>query len=71
MFAICPQHNAEQWRIVWLISAAIYVVGNSFFVAFGSGETQPWNSPEYLRAKQASSDQGLQTNGLFKSRKVV
>lgn len=52
------QHDPEQWRIVWLISAAIYVAGNTFFVIFGSGETQPWNNPEYSRAKQNGSEQG-------------
>ncbi|XP_059484307.1 putative inorganic phosphate cotransporter isoform X2 [Neocloeon triangulifer] len=53
-FIVTDKHDAEQWRIVWLISAAIYVVGNSVFVIFGSGETQPWNSADYLQAKAAS-----------------
>ncbi|CAB3359869.1 Hypothetical predicted protein [Cloeon dipterum] len=53
-FIVTDKHSGEQWRTVWLISAAIYVVANTIFVIFGSGETQPWNSPDYKRTKASS-----------------
>ncbi|CAH2043218.1 unnamed protein product, partial [Iphiclides podalirius] len=39
-------HNTyEQWQIVFYILAGTYVLGALCFVCFGSGELQPWNSP--------------------------
>ncbi|XP_076271476.1 sialin-like isoform X1 [Rhynchophorus ferrugineus] len=32
----------EEWRIVFFITAAIYLFGAFFFVLFSSGELQPW-----------------------------
>uniref|UniRef100_A0A6A7G258 Sialin n=1 Tax=Hirondellea gigas TaxID=1518452 RepID=A0A6A7G258_9CRUS len=32
-----------QWRIVFLIAAIIFAVGNTFYLFFYIGETQPWN----------------------------
>ncbi|KAG8235197.1 hypothetical protein J437_LFUL015291 [Ladona fulva] len=37
--------DADQWRIVFFVAAAVYFVFNLFFVIFGSGEIQPWNNP--------------------------
>ncbi|XP_074656227.1 sialin-like isoform X5 [Tubulanus polymorphus] len=35
-----------QWQIVFYIAAGIYAFGALFYVIFGSGETQYWNSDE-------------------------
>ncbi|EDS26083.1 sodium-dependent phosphate transporter [Culex quinquefasciatus] len=32
-----------EWRNVFLISAAIYVVSGTIFIIFGSGKVQKWN----------------------------
>jgi hypothetical protein len=34
---------------VFLIAAGFFVVGNTIFVIFGSGEVQPWNHPDWKR----------------------
>lgn len=38
------QTNQEQWRIIFFISAAVYVITDLFFIAFASGRVQEWNS---------------------------
>lgn len=42
-FIVSDQSDAQQWAIVFYISAFVYVLGNTFFVIFASGEVQPWN----------------------------
>ncbi|KAG8229382.1 hypothetical protein J437_LFUL000903 [Ladona fulva] len=37
--------NADLWRTVFFVSAAVYFVFNLFFIIFGSVEIQPWNNP--------------------------
>ncbi|XP_076450040.1 putative transporter slc-17.2 isoform X2 [Babylonia areolata] len=39
---ITRNQTQEQWRIVFFISAAIYLVGTVIFLLFGSGELQSW-----------------------------
>lgn len=34
-----------QWRNIFLLSAGIYIVGNTIFVIFGSAKIQKWNDP--------------------------
>ncbi|XP_071438758.1 sialin [Hetaerina americana] len=38
-----------QWQIVFWILAGVYGVGSLVFLIFGTGELQPWNSPDYLK----------------------
>ncbi len=38
------QQTIEAWRIVFLTAAGVYVVFNTVFLLFGSGEVQPWNT---------------------------
>ncbi|XP_046405543.1 sialin [Ischnura elegans] len=38
-----------QWKIVFWILAGVYGVGSLVFLIFGTGELQPWNSPDYLK----------------------
>ncbi|EDW09103.1 putative inorganic phosphate cotransporter isoform X2 [Drosophila mojavensis] len=44
-FIVTNEHDVEQWRIVFFIAAAIYLVGNGLFVIFGRASVQPWNDP--------------------------
>lgn len=43
---VTDQSNPVQWRTVFLFTAAFYIIANIFFVFFGTGELQEWNSPE-------------------------
>ncbi|XP_055837989.1 putative inorganic phosphate cotransporter [Episyrphus balteatus] len=45
-FIVTDEKNPSQWRIIFFIAAAVYLVGNSLFIAFGKVETQPWNEPK-------------------------
>ncbi|XP_033220002.1 putative inorganic phosphate cotransporter isoform X2 [Belonocnema kinseyi] len=43
---IVGQPTQAKWRIVFMISAAVYIVCATFYVIFGSGERQAWDNPE-------------------------
>ncbi|XP_031353764.1 putative inorganic phosphate cotransporter [Photinus pyralis] len=45
-FIVTDEKDAFQWATVFYITSAIYLIGNTVFVVFGSGETQPWNNVE-------------------------
>ncbi|XP_034476546.1 putative inorganic phosphate cotransporter isoform X2 [Drosophila innubila] len=42
---VTDKYNVEQWRLVFFIAAAIYLVGNALFIFFGTANVQPWNDP--------------------------
>ncbi|XP_043644208.1 putative inorganic phosphate cotransporter isoform X1 [Drosophila teissieri] len=44
-FIVTDEHDPEQWRIVFFIAAAFYLVGNTLYVIFGKANVQPWNDP--------------------------
>ncbi|KAL1132485.1 hypothetical protein AAG570_010440 [Ranatra chinensis] len=46
---VTDESSVSQWRIVFLISAAIFFVGNTLFIIFGSTEIQKWNTPKEER----------------------
>jgi hypothetical protein len=33
----------ERWRIVFLITAGIFFIGNSIYITFGSSQEAAWN----------------------------
>ncbi|KAK0405200.1 hypothetical protein QR680_017850 [Steinernema hermaphroditum] len=41
-----PYGTPEEWRTVFLICAAIYVVFGTLFMVYGSAEVQPWARPK-------------------------
>ncbi|KAI9555355.1 hypothetical protein GHT06_017871 [Daphnia sinensis] len=47
---VTTQGSVDQWRIVFLLTAVVYVLTNSFYVAFATGEEQQWN-----RAKRSET----------------
>lgn len=52
------QTNKEQWGIIFLCSAAIFFLGNLFYIIFGTAETQPWNdAPKTTEVQQNSGDE--------------
>ncbi|KAF6206472.1 hypothetical protein GE061_017705 [Apolygus lucorum] len=40
------ESSVEEWQTVFLASSAVFFVGNSVFVAFGSTQIQKWNDPD-------------------------
>lgn len=34
-----------RWNTVFILAAAVYFLGNLFWVVFGSTAVQPWNTP--------------------------
>lgn len=44
--ALTEDQTLSQWRLVFWITLGVFIVTNAVFVAFGSGETQYWNSGE-------------------------
>lgn len=40
---ITDEADPTQWRIVFFISAGIYLLGNTLFVIFGKAKVQKWN----------------------------
>ena len=40
------QSTYDEWRIVFFLSAALYVVGAAAFVTFGSVEHESWAEPQ-------------------------
>lgn len=45
----------EQWRLVFFIAAAFYLVGNALFITFGSAEVQEWNDPSAKKRRNSES----------------
>lgn len=41
-------HNRSEWQTVFIISAAIFFLGNLLFLICGSSEVQPWDAPDFL-----------------------
>lgn len=42
-YLIMFQTDRSQWRIVFIISSAMFLLSNIFYVIFASGEVQWWN----------------------------
>ncbi|XP_015122844.1 putative inorganic phosphate cotransporter isoform X2 [Diachasma alloeum] len=45
-YIIVGTPSQAKWRIVFMISAAVYIVCATFYTIFGSGERQPWDNPD-------------------------
>ncbi|KAM7343539.1 putative inorganic phosphate cotransporter isoform 2-T2 [Cochliomyia hominivorax] len=41
---VSDEENPNEWRIVFFITAGIFLVGNSLFVIFGQATVQTWNN---------------------------
>lgn len=46
---LAPRQLLTQWRTVFWIVLAVFVVTNVIFVLFASGEVQTWNDPDFIR----------------------
>lgn len=37
------QNTIDEWSIIFIIGAVVYIIPALIFVFFGSGKIQPWN----------------------------
>ncbi|XP_076262845.1 sialin-like isoform X1 [Rhynchophorus ferrugineus] len=42
--ALTENHTAAEWQLVFWIAFGVFLITNSIFVLFGSGEVQKWNN---------------------------
>ncbi|KYN14370.1 PREDICTED: putative inorganic phosphate cotransporter isoform X1 [Trachymyrmex cornetzi] len=45
---LAPQQTMNQWRIVFWIVLAVFILTNAIFVMYASGEVQYWNDPDFV-----------------------
>ena len=56
-FIFLFQQTDLEWKIVFIISGVIYLLGAIFYTVFSSGEKQPWSSDrKYSNLRQHDSD---------------
>ncbi|XP_053987943.1 putative inorganic phosphate cotransporter isoform X1 [Hylaeus volcanicus] len=46
---LTPNEGLSEWRLVFWIVFAVFVVTNVVFVLYASGEVQYWNNPDFVR----------------------
>ena len=46
------QPTQAKWRLVFMISAGVYVACATFYVIFGSGQRQLWDNPDKDEERQ-------------------
>ncbi|XP_035743008.1 putative inorganic phosphate cotransporter [Vespa mandarinia] len=47
--ALTPNELMTEWRLVFWVVFAVFVVTNLIFIFYASGEVQYWNDPEFVR----------------------
>lgn len=52
---IDQQNTMEEWRILFFIGGAVYIMPAIFFIIFGSGNVQEWNEPANTRRRSNKS----------------
>lgn len=45
---LAPEQKLGQWRTVFWIVLAVFILTNVIFVIYASGEVQEWNDPEFI-----------------------
>lgn len=55
------QPTQAKWRLVFMISAGVYVVCATFYIIFGSGERQSWDNPERDEKHERQGLEGVKT----------
>ncbi|BES93076.1 MFS transporter, ACS family, solute carrier family 17 (sodium-dependent inorganic phosphate cotransporter), other [Nesidiocoris tenuis] len=59
---IVTNQTADEWKMVFFISSAIYMVGAIFYGIFASGERQAWAMESYASKKEKDVEQHAYTN---------
>lgn len=47
----------EEWRIMFWISAVVFISATVLFWLFGSAETQPWNDSSHIKVPTVSEEE--------------
>lgn len=55
---VTEEGNAAQWRIVFLITAALFVIGETIFNIFGSSDVQSWNNIHFDVPNETKEETG-------------
>lgn len=55
VFILAPDNTPAQWKKVFLLTAAILVITNIFFITFGSATMSSWVIPQSTAASQSNS----------------
>lgn len=58
------QTDRYQWRIVFIISSAMFLLSNIFYIIFASGEVQWWNDG-YTSKKTECDEKTKKTEKVF------
>ncbi|XP_003398669.1 putative inorganic phosphate cotransporter isoform X2 [Bombus terrestris] len=58
-YIIVSPPTQAKWRIVFMISAGVYIVCALFYAIFSSGQRQPWDNPD--KDEDKSEKEGLET----------
>lgn len=45
---LAPNESLSEWRLVFWIVFAVFIVTNFIFVLYASGEVEYWNDPEFI-----------------------
>ncbi|XP_013116292.1 putative inorganic phosphate cotransporter isoform X2 [Stomoxys calcitrans] len=61
---VVDEESPEQWRIVFFITAAVYLVGNGLFLIFGKATVQPWNYADTSSSTATLSNNIAQTSAV-------
>ncbi|XP_017774606.1 PREDICTED: putative inorganic phosphate cotransporter isoform X2 [Nicrophorus vespilloides] len=54
--AMTPNHDVEEWRIVFWVSFVVFTLTTFIYVMWGSAEEQWWNTPEKGNPNAAEKD---------------
>lgn len=57
---VTDETDRLQWRIVFLIAAGIFFLGNLQFLFFVQTDTQPWNDEDFMTKREV--EQGMKIN---------
>ncbi|XP_037954289.1 putative inorganic phosphate cotransporter isoform X2 [Teleopsis dalmanni] len=61
-FIVQNEHDRTQWQIVFIISAVVFTVGDLFYVIFGRMKLQPWDDPDFLKAKETHNEENTKNS---------
>ncbi|XP_076545097.1 putative inorganic phosphate cotransporter isoform X2 [Osmia lignaria lignaria] len=68
---LTPNGSLTEWRLVFWIVLAVFLVTNLVFVLYASGEVECWNDPEFIRQDRKERRTKAMKNGEEKIEKTL
>ncbi|XP_029050700.1 putative inorganic phosphate cotransporter [Osmia bicornis bicornis] len=68
---LTPNGTLTEWRLVFWIVLAVFLVTNLIFVLYASGEVECWNDPEFIRQDREERRTKAMKNGEEKIEKTL